>query len=61
MRYYIHRLKYGYLIMHGFSFQNMLSEDMNYSSAIFLDYKEDLMKAPELCETLEAAQLRKMK
>ena len=43
------------------SFQTMLSEDMNYSSAIFLDYKEDLVKAPELCETLEDAQLRKMK
>ncbi|KAJ3544748.1 hypothetical protein NM688_g5705 [Phlebia brevispora] len=42
-------------------FQNTLSKDMNYSSAIFLDYKEDLVKAPELCETLESAQLRKMK
>lgn len=43
------------------SFQNMLSKDMNYSSAIFLDYKEDLVKVPELCETLESAQLRKMR
>jgi hypothetical protein len=42
-------------------FENMLSEDMNYSSAIFLDYTEDLVKAPELCEPLESAQERKMK
>ncbi|KAJ3521939.1 hypothetical protein NM688_g8948 [Phlebia brevispora] len=42
-------------------FQNMLSEDMCYSSAIFLDYTEDLEKTAELCETLEAAQMRKMK
>ncbi|KAH9852500.1 CFS1-like protein [Lenzites betulinus] len=42
-------------------FTAMLSEDMNYSSAIFLDYLEDLTKPAKLCEPLEDAQMRKMK
>ncbi|TBU38075.1 Mycolic acid cyclopropane synthetase-domain-containing protein [Dichomitus squalens] len=41
-------------------FKSFLSEDMNYSSAIFLDYREDLVKPLQLCESLESAQARKM-
>lgn len=44
----------------GDRFNEFLSEDMNYSSAIFMDYTEDLKKDPETCETLEDAQIRKM-
>ena len=34
---------------------------MSYSSAIFKDYNEDLVKPPELCESLESAQMRKLR
>ncbi|KAJ7214976.1 CFS1-like protein [Mycena pura] len=42
-------------------FTAFLSEDMNYSSAIFKDYNEDLNPAVSLRESLEEAQLRKVK
>ncbi|KAI9070092.1 cyclopropane-fatty-acyl-phospholipid synthase [Trametes sanguinea] len=41
-------------------FEAFLSKDMTYSSAIFLDYDEDLSKAPSSCESLESAQVRKL-
>ena len=34
---------------------------MSYSTAIFKDYNEDLVKSPELCESLESAQMRKLR
>ena len=34
---------------------------MSYSSAIFKDYNEDLVKPPEECEPLESAQMRKLR
>jgi len=42
-------------------FRSYLSEDMNYSSAIFRDYEEDLKADESNRETHERAQLRKMK
>ncbi|KAJ6455577.1 CFS1-like protein [Mycena vitilis] len=42
-------------------FSAFLSEDMNYSSAIFQDFNEDLDPAVSICESLEDAQIRKVK
>nr|GAT42578.1 CFS1-like protein [Mycena chlorophos] len=44
-------------------FSSFLSSDMNYSSAVFLDFKQDLDKsiAPEDRETLYDAQMRKLR
>ncbi|KAJ7627815.1 CFS1-like protein [Mycena polygramma] len=42
-------------------FSAFLSEDMNYSSAIFQDLNEDLNPAVSICESLEDAQIRKVK
>ncbi|KAF8499899.1 CFS1-like protein, partial [Hysterangium stoloniferum] len=42
-------------------FSAFLSEDMNYSSAIFKDFNEDLLSPDSFHETLEEAQLRKMR
>ena len=40
----------------------MLSKDMSYSSAIFKDYEEDIRCAGSKdLESLEAAQLRKLR
>lgn len=45
-----------------YRFEAFLSEDMNYSSAIFEDFEEDLKaNRGRPLETLESAQLRKMK
>jgi cyclopropane-fatty-acyl-phospholipid synthase len=38
-----------------------LSEDMNYSSAIFKDFNEDLDPSVSVREPLEDAQIRKVK
>ena len=48
----------------GLSFKAFLSEDMNYSSGIFLDYNEDLVGLRDgdmVREPLEVAQERKMR
>ncbi|KAJ7616073.1 Mycolic acid cyclopropane synthetase-domain-containing protein [Roridomyces roridus] len=42
-------------------FSAFLSEDMNYSSAVFLDYNEDLDPTVSVCESLEEAQMRKLR
>ncbi|PFH46944.1 hypothetical protein AMATHDRAFT_153349 [Amanita thiersii Skay4041] len=42
-------------------FSAFLSEDMNYSSAIFKDYNEDLKPDGKVIESLEDAQMRKMR
>ncbi|KAF7341156.1 CFS1-like protein [Mycena venus] len=42
-------------------FSAFLSEDMNYSSAIFKDYNEDLNPTISVRESLEDAQIRKIK
>ncbi|KAJ7869995.1 CFS1-like protein [Mycena leptocephala] len=42
-------------------FQAFLSEDMNYSSAIFRDFTEDLHSQNETTECLEDAQMRKIR
>lgn len=42
-------------------FESFLSKDMNYSSALFKDFNEDLRAGVENKETLEDAQIRKMK
>ncbi|KAJ7087681.1 CFS1-like protein [Mycena belliarum] len=41
-------------------FSAFLSEDMNYSSAIFIDFNEDLDPGVSISESLEDAQLRKV-
>lgn len=43
------------------SFSAFLSEDMNYSSALFMDFNEDLKSDVTKRETLEEAQLRRMR
>ncbi|KAF8589859.1 cyclopropane-fatty-acyl-phospholipid synthase [Ramaria rubella] len=42
-------------------FSTFLSEDMNYSSAIFKDFTEDIRPGAQDLESLEDAQLRKMR
>ncbi|KAJ7038783.1 CFS1-like protein [Mycena alexandri] len=42
-------------------FSAFLSDDMNYSSAIFKDFNEDLNSAVSVRESLEDAQIRKVK
>ncbi|KAK7033855.1 Mycolic acid cyclopropane synthetase [Favolaschia claudopus] len=41
-------------------FAAFLSSDMNYSSALFKDYNEDLYQSQDLLDSLETAQYRKM-
>jgi cyclopropane fatty-acyl-phospholipid synthase-like methyltransferase len=41
-------------------FKAFLSADMNYSSAIFEDFREDLASHVKNPEPLESAQMRKM-